>query len=339
LLLRGFAVTPDVFVPDDGKTISTSGTRPEFCIPAHVRDSASATLGAYFEKINGVDRVVLGNDHVNPERYLKNIEILNAHLPLKGKKLLEIGSGYGISLALMLQRFGVDAIGVEPASHGFEESFQCARVILEANQLDPMRIVDAAGENLPFDDASFDVVYSNNVLEHTAKPEQVLREAARVLKPGGTLYIEVPNYLSYYEGHYLIPQPPIIWRGLLASWVKWVYRRDPSFARTLRTEINPIWLRKNLREVAQEYPLEVLTLGEERFLARLARPFVFQTDAVRGVARGTIKLLQALNYKNWIGHLIVKLNGHYPIILIATRSSDALRGGDSGRQAKAPSRA
>jgi len=32
------------------------------------------------------------------------------------------------------------------------------------------------------------------------------------------------------------------------------------------------------------YPINVQTFGEERFLARLAKPFVFQTEAVRGVA-------------------------------------------------------
>jgi SAM-dependent methyltransferase len=294
---------------------------PELCIPSSVRDSAVTSLGAYFQKINGVDCATLGNDHVNPDRYLRNIEALNQQVPLRGKRLLEIGSGYGISLALMLQRFNVDAVGIEPASKGFDESFNCARMILESNQLDANRIVDASGENLPFEDASFDVVYSNNVLEHTSDPALVLREAVRVLRPGGTLYVEVPNYLSYYEGHYLIPQPPIIWNGMLAFWVKWVFHRDPAFAKSLRTGINPIWLRRTLREIAHVHSLEVLTLGEESFLARLASPFVFQTAAVRGVAFTFISFLQKINFYNWLGRLVVRLNGHYPIILVATRGS------------------
>jgi SAM-dependent methyltransferase len=293
-------------------------------IPTDVRDSVVASLGAYFEKINGVDRETLGRDHVNPDRYLKNIETLNAFVPLQGKKLLEIGSGYGVSLAVMLKIFDVDATGVEPASQGFDDSFRGSRAILAANQLDAGRVVDATGENLPFSDESFDVVYSNNVLEHTTNPAQVLREAVRVLKPGGTLYIEVPNYLSYYEGHYLIPQPPVVFPGLLAGWVKWVFRRDPSFARTLRTEINPVWLRRTMRDIGIQYPINVHTLGEERFLARFKQPFVFQTEAVRGVAHQMIRLLQSVNYRNWIGQLIVKLNGHYPIILIATRNLHAI---------------
>jgi SAM-dependent methyltransferase len=288
-------------------------------IPPKVRESVIASLGVFFEKINHVDRVILGSDHVDPRRYLENIEALDACVALRGKTLLEIGSGYGVSLAIITKQFHADATGIEPASLGFDDSFHGAREIMAANQLDPLRIVDATGENLPFGDASFDVVYSNNVLEHTTNPALVLREAARVLRPGGTLYVEIPNYLSYYEGHYLIPQPPILCRGMLAAWVKWVFRRDPGFARTLRTEINPIWLRRTLGEISRTYPVEIHTLGEERFLARLARPFVFQTQAVRGVAQRLISVLQAFNYRNWLGHLIVMLNGHYPIVLVATR--------------------
>jgi hypothetical protein len=38
----------------------------------------------------------------------------------------------------------------------------------------------------------------------------------RVLRPGGLLHMEMPNYLSYFEGHYLVFQPPIIWKPMLA---------------------------------------------------------------------------------------------------------------------------
>jgi len=289
------------------------------CIPADVSEAAVRSLGAYFERINGVDPAVLGRDHVDPLRYFKNIEALNREIPLAGKKLLEIGSGFGVSLAIMLKRFGVDAYGIEPASEGFDASNACARKVLVANQLDPARIIDAVGEAIPYPNETFDVVYSNNVLEHTADPAKVLCEAIRVLKVGGKLFVEVPNYLSYYEGHYLIPQPPILWQGLLAWWVRWVFRRDPAFARTLRTEINPIWMRKTLANIDRRYPVTVHTLGEDRFLQRIGEPFLFQTAAVADTAARAIRTMQRLNWRNWIGRLLVRLQAHYPIVLIVTR--------------------
>lgn len=298
---------------------STREDRSVLRVPESITRTAIDSIGRFFEPISGVDRVTLGRDHVNPERYRKNIEALDVEIPLAGKKLLEIGCGYGVGLAVMLKSFDVDAYGIEPNSEGFGSSFSCAGELLEANGLERARVVDAVGESIPFADGTFDVVYSNNVLEHTSNPALVLEEAFRVLKPGGKLFVEVPNYLAYYEGHYFVPQPPILWNGLLAFWVGSVIGRDPAFARTLRTEINPIWLRRTMRRIDRIHPLAVETLGEERFLKRMARPFVFQTDAVQTNAGRAIRLIQRLNVRNWIGRLLVALQAHYPIVLIATR--------------------
>jgi len=142
-------------------------------------------------------------------------------------------------LAVWINHFHVDAYGAEPGGEGFNQGFIASRKLLAANGIDPERVVDSAGESLPFPDASFDIVYSANVLEHTDNPERVLSEALRVLRPGGLLHMEMPNFLSYFEGHYMVVQPPIFWKPLLAWWVKLVFRRDPAFARTLQTKVNP----------------------------------------------------------------------------------------------------
>jgi SAM-dependent methyltransferase len=53
-------------------------------------------------------------------------------------------------------------------------------------------IVYYAGERLPFEDAAFDHVLCTEVLEHVPDPETLLREIARVLRPGGSLVLTVP---------------------------------------------------------------------------------------------------------------------------------------------------
>ena len=60
------------------------------------------------------------------------------------------------------------------------------------------------GERLPFQDASFDAVFSFAVLEHVKDPFGASRELLRVLKPGGTLYCQVPflQPVHGYPHHY-----------------------------------------------------------------------------------------------------------------------------------------
>src|SRR6266851_6112320 len=50
---------------------------------------------------------------------------------------------------------------------------------------------------LPFANASFDLLTANMVVEHVAKPEALLAEALRVLKPNGAFVFHTPNTLSY----------------------------------------------------------------------------------------------------------------------------------------------
>jgi SAM-dependent methyltransferase len=64
------------------------------------------------------------------------------------------------------------------------------------------------GSRLPLDDGSVDVVVSNHVLEHVGGREEqrmYLDEIHRVLKPGGWLYLAVPNKFRLMEAHYGLP--------------------------------------------------------------------------------------------------------------------------------------
>lgn len=75
----------------------------------------------------------------------------------------------------------------------------------------------ASAMDLPYKDALFDCVYSCNAFEHIPGPIVALREALRVVKPGGFIYLSFgPIWTAYSGSHFihLISEP---WRHLLVS--------------------------------------------------------------------------------------------------------------------------
>lgn len=114
-----------------------------------------------------------------------------------GGQLLEIGCGMGSDL-LQLARRGLKVTGVDLTDTGIE--LAGSRFKIYGQQAD-LRVADA--ENLPFEDMSFDVVYSFGVLHHTPDTPRSIMEVHRVLKPGGKAFIMLYyrpslNYLAHY---------------------------------------------------------------------------------------------------------------------------------------------
>jgi SAM-dependent methyltransferase len=294
----------NVVVPDEVKKLAEDSLHPVFS-PLQSRTFSES------------DNVA---DFLDLKKSLKRAGLLARYAPLDGStKLLEIGSGFGTNLAIWLREFGVDGYGVEPTSPGFDAGFVASRILFSANGLDPERIFETPGESLPFPDGTFDIVYSANVLEHTADPTKVLSEAVRVLKPGGILHMEMPNFMSYFEGHYMVVMPPVLWKGMLGQVIKFIYRRDPHYASTLRTEINPIWIRSTFQKINKTMPVKLMSTGGEVFRERLQEPFVFETSVVKSKVGTLVKVVQALNIGNWIGWTITGLQGYYPMYVTARR--------------------
>ena len=122
----------------------------------------------------------------------------------KDIKYLEIGVGQGFNLINSLKD-GYDIVGIEPGnSVGFTGRYQLALDLMKANNIqDPTnKLFQAVAEDLPFEDKTFDFIFSIAVLEHVNDIQEVFTQADRVLKDGGIMYMNIPNYNSFFEGHY-----------------------------------------------------------------------------------------------------------------------------------------
>lgn len=100
-------------------------------------------------------------------------------------KVLDVGCGEG-HFSVALTREDVDVVAVDVAAEPLR------RAIAHAPELD-VRLVEPEGE-LPFEDASFDVVWAGEVIEHVADTSRWLSELRRVLRSGGTLLLSTPDH-------------------------------------------------------------------------------------------------------------------------------------------------
>jgi len=287
----------------------------EFCVvDQEVFRSVMETQGAFFETISHVNRAKIASDLLNPTKAINQAAILSRYCNLSGKKVLEIGSGFGVNHIVWTKKYGIDGYGVEPSEAGFESSYDISKRLVSLNQLDPSKIIDSYGENLPFADNTFDIVYSTNVLEHTAEPERVLREALRVLKPNGVLQVIYPNFHSYFDGHYSVFHPPIFGKEFFPWYVKFFFKREPEFARTLRTELNVRWTKHTMRKLRADFDFEVLSLGQDIFLERMRFMNFGAWGGLYKVAQ-ILKLLKDLQVNMLLARALLLVNGISPVIL------------------------
>jgi MPBQ/MSBQ methyltransferase len=163
----------------------------------------------------------VGMDAANDLLHLVRSRRPDAH------RILDVGCGYG-SFVLVARCGGLEAFGLEPAE--FELRWARRRLGDVRPEDDPAAVylrADAAA--VPFEAESFDAVCFWNVVEHLPNAGRALAEAARVLRPGGSLFLIAPNYAAFRrEAHYHVPWPPLLPRRLAVVYLR-ALGRNPSF--------------------------------------------------------------------------------------------------------------
>lgn len=133
-----------------------------------------------------------GYDEESLERRgAERVRVLRPLLKRPGMSVLEIACGDGM-VSYHVAKGGAEATAVDLSDALFDERARRAGV----------RLIEADAGAMPFPDAEFDLVCSFNAFEHLTDPEAVLREAIRVTKPGGAVYLLFgPLYWSSYGLH------------------------------------------------------------------------------------------------------------------------------------------
>lgn len=145
-----------------------------------------------------------------------------------GARVLDAGCGTG-EYACWFAARGADVVGLDLS----EESLAQARRFADGHSIGGVQFRVGSVLDLPFDPASFDLVYCTGVLHHTPDPSGGFRELARVLRPGGKLLV------SLYHSWGFLPRQ-LRWRvarrlggGDLDRRVDWGRRLFPLTARRL----------------------------------------------------------------------------------------------------------
>lgn len=113
---------------------------------------------------------------------------LQGHLDASSR-VLDLGAGYGGAARYLAKRFGcqVVALNLSEAENARDRQFN-----QEQGLQDKIDVVDASFEEVPYDENSFDVVWSQDAFLHSGQRVRVIEEVARVLKPGGHLIFTDP---------------------------------------------------------------------------------------------------------------------------------------------------
>lgn len=184
------------------------------------------------------------------------------------RDILDVGCGDGFFLLRVksVLRHGGTCSGLDAD----------ARSVAKARALGIDCHVGLADHTLPFRDASFDLVFAGEIIEHVVDTDRMLEEIARVLRPGGHLLLTTPNLLAWYNRMLCLA-------GVTPMYVEHSYRASYGPNWSLRRQVSPavghlrIFTYTALRMVLAQNGFEVKWI---RGAARIPVPGVWAVDRV-----------------------------------------------------------
>ena len=210
-------------------------------------------------------------------------------------RILEVGAGYGLaSICLAMMGFSVTAL--EPGGTGFEDYVGTSYAFAQTCGVEIEHLESGAETACFADKPLFDLIISNNVLEHVHEIDRAISNLATALKRDGIMVHGCPNYSFPYEPHFglpLVPFFPAVTRYFLPKRIR---------KSSLWNSLNFITARQ-VKKIFQSHGFCVrfrkgtMTAGisrvrnEEVFAARHQKlHMLFSNDFVYGITRQIVRV-------------------------------------------------
>jgi len=206
-----------------------------------------------------------------------------------GETVLDLGSGGGIDVLLSARRVGPTgkAYGLDMT----DEMLALANLNKQKSGLQNVEFLKGEIENIPLPDNSVDVVISNCVINLSADKNRVLREAFRVLKPGGRF--AVSDVVTRGEVSPVIRKSVLLWVGCVAGALEEnEYRNKLGTAGFEQIEIEPtrIYRVEDARAMLSAEGIDVDAIAPQvdgKFMSAFIRAVKPQPDSVNSCCAPT----------------------------------------------------
>jgi len=148
------------------------------------RDSTLEDWERFWDRNKHVEEIYPASESI--------IENLAAVTDVNGKKILEVGAGTGRD-SIKLSSMGADVTVLDYSGNAL---YKAGEVI--ESTASSVHLIRGDGTCMPFEDASFDIIFHQGLMEHFRDPLPLFKENMRVLKKNGLLLVDVPQKYHIY---------------------------------------------------------------------------------------------------------------------------------------------